>query len=256
MTDPFIGMYYSQALVLKSEMNSAWAELCLGLVPLTELKNHAPHFLHPKELAYLATLTFEKRQASYLLGRFLAKLAVTKQTDIPLHEIFIDFGIFQYPVVYHAGNEKIQVSISHCNQYGIALAFPETHPLGVDLEIIAPDKNSIIETQLTGEEKYLLATLHHSTSSTAELYTLFWTIKEALSKTLRTGLMSPVEIYAIKSVKKENHYWLSEFKNFGQYQALSFPLRPFICSIVYPKNMQMLIDISAIERWATKQGNL
>ena len=51
---------------------------------------------------------------------------------------------------------------------------------------------------------------------------MHWTLKEALSKILRTGMTTPFDIFSIKELKQEKLGWISSFQNFAQYQGLSF----------------------------------
>lgn len=247
--------YYCQTLELKNSANTCSSALCLLSIPLPELKSHAQTFLHPKERAYFETLKFERRQLSYLLGTLAAKLVIHHfEINAAFTDIFIETGVFGFPVVNYPDYKKVQISISHSGQACIALAFPEAFPMSIDLETIDAEKNSVIETQITEDEKQLINSLQPV--SQAQLYAIIWTIKEALSKVLRTGLTTPFEIYAIKQINLQGKYWIAEFKNFSQYQVLSFQLENFMCSIVYPKGMQMQIDIPAIQQWLVRQPNL
>jgi 4'-phosphopantetheinyl transferase len=92
-------------------------------------------------------------------------------------------------------------------------------------------------------------------SDSTRTLTLTWTIKEALSKVLRTGLMTPFEIFCLQSIQFENNKWVSQFKNFAQYQAISFQLGKFICSIVCPKRSQIQIDIIKLQQWFANKDN-
>lgn len=243
---------YGQTLELKRDSGLIKAEFTLAHISLIELKNHLTDFLHPEELAYFNTLAFERRQLGYLLGRLVAKQAVARTTPgAPLHDILIRNAVFHFPVVYYSSKENIQVTDSHTDQYGVALAFPEIHPMGIDLELVDAERNEVIESQLTEEEKTLIKMQENQLPET--LLTLFWTLKESISKVLRTGLTSPFEIYAVKNIKFERGFWKSEFKNFTQYQAISFPLRQFVCTIVYPRRSELTIDIPDIQNWLERK---
>jgi 4'-phosphopantetheinyl transferase len=83
--------------------------------------------LHPLEIQYFNELQHSARKISYLLGRFTAKNAINiLQTDQDnLCDFYIQPGVFQFPVVKNIANSNIQVSISHCDNLGISLAFYE-----------------------------------------------------------------------------------------------------------------------------------
>ncbi len=236
----------TQTLAINSRLGKLHGEFCVASLPLTLLKENAETFLHPQEFSYFKTLQFERRQHSYLIGRYVAKQAISRLTNgVTFKDILIKEGIFQYPVVYYPGAEKLQVSYSHSDNTGVAVAFPEIYPMGIDLEEIDFEKKEIIETQLTQEERQIITSL--VSDSSEKLAILFWTIKEALSKVLRTGMMTPFEVFAIKKIEKKNNYWHSEFKNFAQYQVISFEIGKYFCSIVFSIRTDFELNIHAIQ---------
>ena len=242
---------YSQTISLQREDNLLFAEFSMVIASLEELVANVDTFLHAKEMDYFATLTYELRQQSYLLGRYAKKLALSRYLNgVPLNKILIEEGVFNFPIVSYAAKSNINVSDSHSGSCGIAIAFSEKHPMGIDIELIDVNKIDVIQSQLTQEEKHLIQT----TSNVSEevLCALFWTAKESLSKVLRTGLTTPFQIYQLVNlVNKENH-WMSEFKNFSQYQAISFLLEDFVCSIVYPRRTTISIEMNEIQKWYKK----
>jgi 4'-phosphopantetheinyl transferase len=77
---------------------------------------------------------------------------------------------------------------------------------------------------------------------------LLWTAKEALSKVLRCGFMIPFELLEIEMFEPNNDFAISYFKNFHQYQALSFPLANTLCSLVYPKKTELSLNTIHIQK--------
>jgi 4'-phosphopantetheinyl transferase len=223
--------------------------------------------LHPEEIDYWSALRFEKRQQSYLLGRYAAKQAISSyDPSVTYSDILIKAGVFECPVTYYPSSKRVQITLSHSQNLGAALAFPEAHPMGIDLEYIQPDHKITVGTVLTHNEKMLISSYPYITAITSNinrsnsidiventLYTIFWTIKEALSKALRTGMMTPFEIYAIKNILPQDNFLVCEFENFAQYQALSFLLDKQVCSIVYPKQTRLTINIPLIQGWISKK---
>lgn len=136
-------------------------------------------YLHAQEYNYYNILKFEKRIRSYLMGRFVAKQAVAALIgEKNLTNIFIHSGIFTQPIVV-SSKQNIQVSITHCDDFGAALAFPEAHPMGIDIEKINPNKRNVLERQITGGEKERISSCSLSYETGL---TLLWTAKEALSE--------------------------------------------------------------------------
>ena len=109
-------------ITLHRENTVFTAGYCFFRAELPELLAGVP-LLHPEERAYFETLKFDRRKTSYLLGRMAAKHAVAElMGEADLRSIWIDTGVFRFPVVKYAGGQNIQVSISHCGTLGVALA--------------------------------------------------------------------------------------------------------------------------------------
>ncbi len=205
--------------------------------------------LHPDETSYYETLKYDKRKVSYLLGRITAKTAVREllRQDIVLQSFSVVSGVFQFPVVRHIPTHNVQVSISHCDNLGIALAFPEEHPLAVDIERIDEDKIITMKSIIcVGEvEKVSECALTEATEAT-----VLWTIKEALSKILKTGLTVNFELLEIEFIQREGAILTGIFKHFSQYRSISLVVGEHVCSIVLPKNTYT--DVEAIREGLEK----
>lgn len=230
----FIGVHhhhYTGQIILKREEGDYRAAFCLVRGDLPFLEDHLP-VLHPTERAHYESLKFERRKQSYLLGRVAAKTAVSALLEVNNPASFsIGFGIFHFPVVKGL-NENIQVSISHCDDIGIALAFPEEHPLGLDIEKINDQRLEAIKSQLSNEEKVLL---EGCVVPPATGFTLAWTIKEALSKVLKTGLTADFKILEIRSMENSGQAYTSTFRYYDQYKGVSCHSNDYACSIILPR---------------------
>jgi phosphopantetheinyl transferase len=112
---------------------------------------------------------------------------------------------------------------------------PEGHPIGVDIEEISPDRRETVRTQMTPSELGLAAVLEGDSDGKLML---MWSAKEALSKVLRTGLMTPFSVYEMQDLKWESGCLLGGFKNFGQYRAISFPIEGMAFALVAPKRSE------------------
>lgn len=214
-------------------------QACLGFsyLPSPELHNTKEQFLHEKEIALLKDMPAAKRQNSFLHGRYIAKKILTKYFNEPdPRRIFIKPGIFQQPIIEYPSFNLPQVSIAHTDCLAACLVFPLEHPMAIDIELISASAKEHIASQLTASEIKLFATAREDESS---FYTRLWTIKEALSKVTKTGLMTPLAIYEIDYIDYFNNYTVSFFKNFSQYKAISFLKGGNICSIISPKNTSL-----------------
>ncbi len=203
------------------------------------------NYLNDNEQKYFQTLRYERRINSYLLGRYVAKQAISALIEENnLKEIIIQNGVFNQPVVVCRSNRNIQVSITHCDDLGAAIAFPDIFLIGVDIEKADIKKRRTLETQLTKHEKELACKVSHSYDC---FLVMIWTIKESLSKALKTGLTIPLSILEVKDVEVNNGYFNSSFSNFSQYRSISFIIEDYVCSLTYPKYVEIIIDVLRIK---------
>jgi 4'-phosphopantetheinyl transferase len=211
-----------------------------GLVQSTSSSVLYEHkMLHLEEKKHLETLKYERRKHSYLLGRVAAKYSLTDMISQMPESIMISSGIFQFPIVKYLSGGNIQVSISHCKDMGIALAFPETHPMAVDVECIDDERIDAIRNEITEHEKFEL-NQHNLNSNQGAV--LLWTIKEGLSKIFRTGLMMDFKLFEIDVLKNNEGIWESTFTHCGQYKGISTLYGKYIVSFIMPKNSTLSLD--------------
>ena len=202
--------------------------------PASHLVEFAAEFLGSTENAYFSTLRFARRQQSYLLGRYAAKLALRDLLgESDLRAIEIERGVFGQPIVQCARSRRWCVSISHAGSLAVALAFPAGHPMALDVERIDLTRYDTILSQLSNQEtQWIEAGAEHK----LQLATALWTAKEALSKVLCTGLMSPVQIYNLSEFSRDSSgNWEGTFQNFGQYKTTTWIGTSHAVSIVLPK---------------------
>ena len=220
-------------ILLRRKTSNFLVGFCIIRKEFPELEKQL-FLLHPDEKKYYASLKFEKRKISYLLGRIAAKTAILELDSIKstMQSFAINSGVFQFPVVKYIQYQNIQVSISHCDFFGVALAFPEEHPLGIDIEEIKEDRVDVMKTIICEKE---LDLMNNNLLSLAVGSTMVWTIKESLSKVLKTGLTLDFKFLEIESIEKVGVSYISTFKHFMQYKAISYKIGNYICSIVQPK---------------------
>jgi 4'-phosphopantetheinyl transferase len=213
--------------------------LCLAWKDFAELKKMRESVLHPSEFASYEKIKYQNRQHSYLLGRYCAKGALSCITQENPTNISIHNGVFHQPLV---NLTNLKVSITHTGALGGAISFNDSFPMAIDIEIFDPEKEKTVSPLLTPKERILI-----SSSQSRSPMTMFWTIKEALSKAIHCGLSVPLDVLEIATLKAHGQFYISTYKNFSQYQALSFFLTDSICTIVFPLNSFLQIDVSGIQ---------
>ncbi|SCB87532.1 4-phosphopantetheinyl transferase [Bacillus thuringiensis] len=220
-------------LNFKGEKQEFLTTFCLSRFHTDRHFIEAREFLNNEEKNYYYSLRHERRIQSYLLGRYVAKVAGSfLANDSNLSNVMIERGVFTQPVVNHP-QIRMNISISHCNQIGVAVACSEGFVMGLDIELITSSINSVLKSHLTNGEKNLLQKWSYRLDA---LPTLLWTCKESLSKALRTGLTSPFQIFEVDSLKVcGSSMILAEYKNFPQYRTISVLVDPYVLSFTYPK---------------------
>lgn len=195
-------------------------------------------WLHPSEEAYYRSLWASKRQDSYLSGRFAAKHAVSEWVGgMSFNDIAIQPGIFGQPIVIANGYSNIQVSITHCDDGAAALAFDESLLLGIDMEQIRPDRLAVLLSQLTDREHETVKRLPYVKEASL---TMIWSVKEALSKALKTGLTVSAHFYETSQLQVHSHLVYGCFTHFPQYRFCAFVAGSYTYAIVYPRQAALI----------------
>lgn len=204
-------------------------------------RNHTL-FLHPEECLRYASMKFERRRTSFLLGRYAAKKALSCYFDEPdMSTIAILSGVFGQPVVQYLSSSHATLTISHTPQAACAIASPDVHPMGLDLESIDEAKSEVLKSQMTSDE---LGFLPVTMASEITGLTIMWSAKEALSKILMCGLTCPFKLLAIRSLDQNEDYYEGEYLNFEQYKFQSWVTETAVCTVVFPRRTQIETEMN------------
>ncbi len=223
---------------LTSEAVFAWA----NTAAYEALHHTCTRVLHPNELAQYERLSMPRRKTSFLLGRYAAKQALAVLLREPEYtKIEIAPGVFTQPIVKFPTPEPVGVSITHAGELACALAFPQIHPMALDVERLDGNNLDAMKSQMVPEE---LNTEALPQLSELVRCTVVWTAKEALSKVLKCGMMCPFSILETVDLGQEASWYLGYFRNFGQYKFHTWVLKDHVVTIVLPKWTTMAVDLS------------
>ncbi len=213
---------------------------------LESISSAISSFLGPWERAYLQTLQFPVRRNNYLLGRYAAKRALRSCLGLSnSSEVEIIKGVFEQPVVLCPGKISAEVSVAHSNGMAVAVACRAGHPIGVDLEFCQESNAEFLKSCLTMEEERLI--LHAGITTNNARY-LVWTMKEALSKVLRCGLMTPLDVFELSMLTQSGPgTWIGHFQKFGQYKTHSWMINRYFLSVVLPKRTEIAFSPAALQ---------
>jgi phosphopantetheinyl transferase len=186
----------------------------------------------PLEIQQFSRFELKKRRDSYALGRYATKKGILELFPyIDAQSITVDIMSSGVPTLQ--GLENTEVSISHIPGFGVAAIFDKRGPMGIDFEKLSPEKLDVFKYLATAKDEVVLNELNE----VGELskYGSLWTIKEALSKVLRTGLKIDFEQLEVGSVNIENDVIKYSFKYFPQFEGVSFICGEYVLGIVCHK---------------------
>jgi 4'-phosphopantetheinyl transferase len=116
--------------------------------------------------------------------------------------------------------------------------------MGVDLERIEEARHETILSQLSPQE---ISWMESAAGNRETVATALWTAKEALSKVLTTGLMTPFQVYNLSEFSQiESGMWEGGFQNFAQYKVRVWIGSTHVLSIAMPKRsvLEQTADLS------------
>ena len=200
-------------------------------------------FLHPDERLFFESLKYKRRQSSYLMGRYAAKMALScylQERDMTA--IAVVPGVFTQPVVRCGSFRRPAVTISHIKKVACAIVFPDECPLGMDVEAIKASNATVMQSQMTSKE--IMDFAEKEEDEICSL-TVLWTAKEALSKVLKCGLTCPFEVMAVDRLEKHGQLYEGGYSNFQQYGFQSWLTPKAVITIALPKETRMQVDMTA-----------
>jgi 4'-phosphopantetheinyl transferase len=160
-------------------VNVAWIEQTAAEVP------RADTWLSSAERERLGGFRFEKRRADWRLGRWTAKVAVSRSLAVPdLASIEIRPARNGSPRVFVADQAApISISISHRNGTAMCAVSAPGTLLGCDLEAVEPRSEAFVADYFTESERAVISAA--ADSATAAVH---WSAKESALKALGIGL--------------------------------------------------------------------
>ena len=184
----------------------------------------AEEFLSESEKKQAAAFKFAAKREGFLLGRLAAKRALSPLLAEPdLQQIEIRAGVYGQPLVRHPRAADAEVTVSHSHGLAVALAYPAEYPMGIDLETIAAVAAEVVigEIEASPPELTWVAT---GGVDAATACCVLWTAREALVKSLKVGLNSPLGMLALTEIQTGNDAssWAGRYLNFPRCQCLSW----------------------------------
>ncbi|OGR01369.1 MAG: hypothetical protein A2284_13825 [Deltaproteobacteria bacterium RIFOXYA12_FULL_61_11] len=210
------------------------------------LAQAASAHLHPQEHDYFLGTRHERRRRSFLMGRAAAKQAIAAYLGgADPTEILVRRGCFDQPVVCHPSFDVPLVSITHHESLALAVACDPGHVVGIDVEGIERADTSVFERVLTAKERRRIDDLFQDGHLAS---VLLWCIKEALSKALRVGMMTPFELLSVRDLQVFGTTLKVLFDHFAQYRAVAWKCDQLAVGLVLPRKTEFKLDLAQVLR--------
>ncbi len=198
--------------------------------------------LSTAEQTRFAALRFAPKRISFLLGRLAAKRALSALLDEPdLRAIEIRNGVFGQPVVLHARAAGWDVTVSHTQGVAVALAHPADWPMGIDLEAVAPQTVDTVLGELglsAAEQAWLVA----GAAERAARCGVLWGAREALGKSIKTGLNCPLHLLALGAIDATAIHglpaWSGAYLNFPQARCMAQLSNGRVLTLALPREIE------------------
>lgn len=188
-------------------------------------------FLSPAELLYFHQLTNDKRKTEYSQSRFALKSLLRQKTSLALVDIQFDKIGEGKPVL---SGTKIDFNLSHSGEC-FALALSEKGQIGVDIEKKhTPQHLTRIAAKFFSPSETALIAQEPNSRKQAEVFSKFWSGKEALIKAVGGGVFKNVHEVTIDSHSWQIQRLPASFGGLSQWQLDFFEnIEGYICSVAF-----------------------
>jgi len=225
--------------------------LVMGPTSPPSLEAAAPAFCGPRERAHLRSLTVPRGRQTFLQGRLAAKTALRAYLErldpsvrFDPRRVEVANDLVGRPLVH--GAPGLGVSLSHCQGFAAAVAFPLDLPLGLDLERVRPQNALALSDRIHPDELAMARCAAPAGVHAALPATLAWCLKEALGKLLGCGLATAPEALAIASLGPAPNGVAAGYAHAAGYQGLAAVSASMILALAAPGNVALELDLGAL----------
>lgn len=206
--------------------------------PLLEL--NPEKILGEDEKKIFKKFSSKKRERSFLSGRIVAKQALLAYLKIkkPINSFNLLNGESHFPFFKEI---NASTSLSHSGDIAAATVTHPQHHIGLDIEKkehFSFDENLIPLPKILVGYRSIMESLRYT-----------WVAMESLSKVLRIGFTSPLEMFTLSKICFETQSCaLCEYVNFPNFKCLVLDLGSYLFGICYFSNSTLEIDVDLLQK--------
>jgi 4'-phosphopantetheinyl transferase len=152
--------------------------------------------LSPDEVARAARFRFPEHRKRLIVTHGVLRDILSRYLDVPTAQLTFSTNPYGKPVLSAPENTWLQFNLSHSGDL-VLFAVTRDHPIGIDVEHIAPPDNfaQLVEQFFSENENAAFLALPESKRAVA--FFAGWTRKEAYVKALGTGVSLPLDHFDV-----------------------------------------------------------
>ncbi len=190
-------------------------------------------FLSLEECQYFHQIENKKRRAEYLQSRFTLKTLLANRTSLlPSNIHFHSIG--EGKPVLNLSSVRIDFNLSHSGEF-FALVVSEKGQVGVDIEQFrTPYGLAKITTRFFSDKEAALIRQESNAKKQIEIFSKFWSGKEAIIKTVGGGVFKNIREVEIDSQTWQIKKLPLDFGRLSLWQLNFFEnIEGYICSVSF-----------------------
>ncbi|MBV8802172.1 MAG: 4'-phosphopantetheinyl transferase superfamily protein [Gammaproteobacteria bacterium] len=177
--------------------------------------------LSPDELERIARLRFEKHRERFIITRAVLRQILSCYIKTSAEKILFSYTPQGKP---YLTLNSIYFNTSHSHDIAV-YGFSGNNEIGIDVEKIEPTFNIKVAKRFFSKEEYQYLLNAPDREKNKIFYTL-WSRKEALVKTIGSGLYTPLNAFSCLLQEKSSHVFLREKDKEWNFHMEDFNVHP------------------------------
>ncbi|MDR2782184.1 MAG: 4'-phosphopantetheinyl transferase superfamily protein [Holosporaceae bacterium] len=206
-------------------------EKCALAIAFAEEAKNFYELLSIDELDKLSSIKLEKIRKQYCLGRILTKKALSSFVgDFAFNNVSVLNEESGCPIIKCS---DYATSITHTNETVASLVFKRKFSFGIDIESLREKARNALRSIIVDEE---------SIPDDLENITIAWTLKESLSKALKTGFRLPFSELELSFFSQKENVFTCSYKKHPEFSGIAIFHNNKSFALTYPSEAVCVED--------------